>query len=34
MFEEIPTIWVWLGGSLIFASAIYITHRETLAKGS
>jgi drug/metabolite transporter (DMT)-like permease len=34
MFDEIPTIWVWLGGSLIFASAIYITHRETLAKGS
>ena len=28
LFQEIPTTWVWLGGTLIFASALYITHRE------
>ena len=28
LFQEIPTTWVWLGGTLIFASALYIIHRE------
>jgi drug/metabolite transporter (DMT)-like permease len=28
LFDEIPTVWVWLGGALIFTSAVYITHRE------
>ena len=25
---EIPTIWTWIGGAVIFASTAYITHRE------
>ena len=32
LFGEIPTVWVWLGGTLIFASAVYITHRENRIK--
>ncbi len=32
LFNEIPTIWVWLGGTFIFASALYITHREVRSK--
>lgn len=28
VFSEVPDIWTWLGGSLIFASAAYITIRE------
>ena len=34
LFGEIPTVWVWLGGTLIFASAVYITHRENRIKKS
>ena len=34
LFGEIPTVWVWLGGILIFASAVYITHRENRIKKS
>ena len=34
LFDEIPTVWVWLGGSLIFTSAVYITHRETRTKNN
>jgi drug/metabolite transporter (DMT)-like permease len=28
LFAEAPTIWTWIGGSIIFASTAYITHRE------
>ncbi len=28
VFDEIPTIWTWIGGAVIFASTAYITHRE------
>ena len=28
LFAEIPTIWTWLGGAVIFASATYQTYRE------
>lgn len=28
IFAEIPTIWTWLGGAVIFASTAYVTHRE------
>lgn len=28
LFTEVPSIWTWLGGALIFASTIYIAHRE------
>ncbi len=28
LFDEIPTVWIWLGGAVIFVSTVYITHRE------
>jgi drug/metabolite transporter (DMT)-like permease len=28
MFAEVPTVWTWIGGALIFASTVYIAHRE------
>ena len=28
LFGEVPTLWIWLGGAVIFASTAYITHRE------
>ncbi len=27
-FGEVPSVWTWLGGGLIFGSTIYIAHRE------
>ena len=27
-FSEVPSVWTWLGGGLIFGSTIYITQRE------
>jgi drug/metabolite transporter (DMT)-like permease len=32
LFDEVPTIWVWLGGALIFASVAYISYREAKIK--
>lgn len=29
IFSEIPTLWTWLGGIIIFASASYVTYRES-----
>jgi len=31
MFDEVPTVWTWLGGAVIFAATAYITHREAVA---
>ena len=31
MFAEVPTIWTWLGGIVIFGSTAYITQRELKA---
>lgn len=28
VFGELPTVWIWVGGGLIFASTAYITRRE------
>jgi S-adenosylmethionine uptake transporter len=28
LFAQVPSIWTWLGGGLIFASTIYVSHRE------
>jgi drug/metabolite transporter (DMT)-like permease len=28
LFAQVPSVWTWLGGGLIFASTIYISHRE------
>ena len=30
VFAEAPTLWLWIGGALIFASAAIITHREAV----
>ena len=27
-FAEVPDLWVWIGGAVIFASTIYIATRE------
>jgi len=34
IFAEVPGIWTWVGGVIIFASTTYITHRETQAVNS
>ncbi|MCP1336900.1 DMT family transporter [Hyphomicrobiales bacterium FT118] len=28
LFQEVPDIWTWIGGSVIFASSFYIAYRE------
>jgi drug/metabolite transporter (DMT)-like permease len=28
IFDEIPEIWTWVGGTIIFASTTYIAFRE------
>ncbi len=28
MFDELPDIWTWVGGTTIFASSAYVAHRE------
>lgn len=28
VFAELPDIWVWVGGAVIFAVSVYITHQE------
>ena len=32
VFAEVPDIWTWLGGSVIFGSATYIAFREARKK--
>ena len=32
LFGEVPNIWVWFGGALIFASVAYISYRESKNK--
>ncbi len=32
IFSEIPDIWTWVGGAIIFVSVIYITYRESFIK--
>src|SRR3546814_13590192 len=29
MFGEVPDLWTWIGGALIFASATYVSIRES-----
>ncbi len=33
-FAEVPDIWVWVGGSTIFASTVYIAYREAKVTGA
>lgn len=28
VFAEVPSVWTWLGGAVIFTSTVYIAHRE------
>ena len=30
LFGEEPTVWIWLGGAVIFCSTAYISHREAV----
>ncbi|HEX6144390.1 MAG TPA: DMT family transporter [Geminicoccaceae bacterium] len=34
LFAEVPTVWTWVGGAVIFASTAYITRRESRAGGA
>jgi drug/metabolite transporter (DMT)-like permease len=34
VFAEWPGLWTWVGGSIIFASTVYITRREAAARQS
>ncbi|MDB2391202.1 DMT family transporter [Alphaproteobacteria bacterium] len=34
IFSEIPDMWTWIGGAVIFLSTAYITHREARAHKS
>lgn len=34
IYEEIPSIWVWVGAVIIFASGMYISYREARLKKS
>lgn len=31
LFNEEPSLWIWLGGAVIFSSTAYISHREAVA---
>jgi drug/metabolite transporter (DMT)-like permease len=30
IFGEVPDRWVWIGAAVIFASTLYIAHREAV----
>ena len=32
-FAEVPVVWTWIGGLIIFASATYIAYRESRVRG-
>jgi drug/metabolite transporter (DMT)-like permease len=32
LFSEVPNLWTWIGGSIIFSAVIYITFRESTVK--
>jgi drug/metabolite transporter (DMT)-like permease len=31
-FSELPDIWVWVGGAIIFVASVYLAHRESVAR--
>jgi drug/metabolite transporter (DMT)-like permease len=31
VFTELPDLWIWTGGAVIFTASIYLAHREALA---
>ena len=32
LFGEVPGLWTWLGGGLIFSAATYVAYRESRAR--
>ncbi len=32
VFSEVPDAWTWVGGTIIFASTIYIAYREAAVR--
>jgi EamA-like transporter family. len=32
VFSEVPDLWTWIGGVIIFISVVYITYREAIKK--
>jgi drug/metabolite transporter (DMT)-like permease len=32
IFSEMPDLWTWMGGAIIFVSVVYITYRESFIK--
>ena len=32
VFDELPDMFIWIGGAIIFASTAYITRREAIAR--
>ena len=32
LFDEVPDIWSWIGGTVIFVNAVYITFHEAGAR--
>jgi drug/metabolite transporter (DMT)-like permease len=34
VFTELPVIWTWIGGTVIFASTVYLARTEARAKGA
>ena len=34
VFGEIPDLFTWIGGAMIFSSALYIAYRETVRRRS
>jgi drug/metabolite transporter (DMT)-like permease len=32
VFDEVPDIWSWIGGTVIFLNAVYITFHESTVR--
>ena len=32
VFSEVPDVWTWVGGTIIFASTTYIAYREATVR--
>ena len=32
IFSEVPDIWTWVGGTILFASTTYIAYREAASR--
>ena len=34
VFSELPDLWTWVGGTIIFAAGVYVAHRERVSAGA